>query len=110
MEKKHYIIKFVENTYTVSYSLDIAPQFIGSETFLVSTRKIEEFVKEHEFEYGYVEHLVDAALDQHARGFSPRMSTGRKYSFTDGGEDWYDALRPDEGCADELIEADVDVS
>jgi hypothetical protein len=58
MEKKHYIIKFVEHTYTVSYYLDIAPQYAGSETFLVSTRKIEEFVKEHDFEYGYVEHLV----------------------------------------------------
>ena len=82
----------------------------GSETFLVSTRKIAQFEKDHDFEYGYVDHLINAALAKIGKGFaSVMLETGRKYSFTDGGQEWYADLAPDEGCEDPTVLVEITV-
>jgi hypothetical protein len=72
-------------------------------TYRVSTRKLDEFKLNHEFEYGYVEDLINDALVG-----KTHIGTGRKYSFGDG-DGWYTALQPDADCDDPEVEIEVTV-
>lgn len=109
--EKHYILKIVESVYTQSYDFDGEGVLRETNEFLVSTRKIKQFEEDHDFAYGYVDHLIEKALDQMKRGFKQaRMSTSEKHSFTDGGHDWYGALAPDIDCNDEIYEVEIDVN
>lgn len=109
--EKHYILKIVESVYTQSYDFDGEDVLRETNEFLVSTRKIKQFEEDNDFAYGYVDHLIEEALEQLKKGFKEaRMSTGEKYSFTDGGHDWYGALAPDIDCSDEIYEVAIGVN
>lgn len=75
----------------------------GQGVYLVSTRKLEEFVTGHDFEYDYIEDLIEAAI----KG-STEIATSNKYCFGDYPE-WYTPLEPDRDCADPVIEIEVTV-
>lgn len=69
----------------------------------VNTRKLEAWVKDHGYEYGYVRQLIESAL-----GGSRNTSSSRKYSFSDQ-EDWYASLAPDADCTDPVHIVYVDL-
>lgn len=80
--------RFTENTY-------LNDELYGQAVFIVDVSKIEKFASEFEteFAYGYVEHLIKAAMNG-----SNFTTTSRKYSFGDV-SNWYNDL-----CVDQVPE------
>ena len=75
----------------------------GGESYRVSTRKLEDFKINNEFEYGYIEDLIDEAMEG-----KTDLYTGSKYSFGDC-TGWYTALEPDAECDDPEVYISVTV-
>lgn len=71
--------------------------------FLVNTRRIPDFLVVKNFEYGYVEDLIDNAL-----AGQTFQTTGRKYCFGDMAHA-YQSLAPGPDNDDPIIDVIVEV-
>jgi hypothetical protein len=92
---EHFILELAETRVHYSDPEFWEPDEYRSDTteYQVSTRKLEEWVKDHEFEYGYIQNIIEACM----KGAWHHAS--RKYSFGDT-PDWWGDLKPDANCTD----------
>lgn len=72
--------------------------YTDTNTYAVSTRKVEEFKKNSPYEWRYVESIVEKAMN--GKFFD---CTSKKFSFSDTPE-WFESLKPDADCTDPVVE------
>jgi hypothetical protein len=96
--EEHYVLSILETLEGVfdDDGYEILPYEYS--TFLVSTRKLEDFKRDHSNEYRYVETLIENFL----KGATDTTAS-RKFSFGDT-PDWFECLAPDEDCKDPIRE------
>lgn len=75
-----------------------------SEVYLVSTRKLKDWLPGHEHEFRYVQSIVEACL----AGKSSWTAT-YKYSFSDC-PSFYESLAPDAGSPDPVLPIEVSIT
>lgn len=107
MSNEHFILEITESRIHHSdptywepheYQCDIT-------TFRISTRKLEKWLEDHEYEYRYVKSIVEACMKNEGLRYG---HASPKYSFGDT-PDWWDELVPDEDCQDPIKYFDYDV-
>lgn len=92
-ENKEYVLVINEVLY---HTIDTNEDLVYSEDiYKVSTRKLDKWIIENSFAYSYVEHIIQACLDN-----KTDITGSKKYRFSDC-PDWYAALEPDADCTDE---------
>jgi hypothetical protein len=75
-------------------------------TYRISTRKLEAWLPDNEFAYGYVKAIVEACLRGITLGYG---YASRKYSFGDT-PSWWDGLIPDEDCNDPVKTLEYEIT
>jgi len=81
------LIEIFEDNVDPEYSREYSRY---SHSYTIDLRKVEIFEKEHEYEYRYIQRIVEAA-----RLGRSVCHASRKFSFSDC-PDWYQALLTDE--------------
>lgn len=95
-----YILEITEERTLVD---DEGQDRVSSETYRVSTKKLEQWVTTHEFEYAYIRRLIKDCL----AGIK-LTDASRKYSFGDT-PDWWEGLEPDADCTDPVKRMEVNI-
>lgn len=101
--QQHYTILITEITEYIGHDGYPAQSY---DEYVVTTRAIDEFIKNDPGAWMYVERIIIAALDNAATG-KAFACAGRKYSFTDAPE-WYEALAAGVVDTDPVIKVEVD--